>query len=229
MNLNAISKLLVTASLCWLMLGTTAFAQTTYDVPTNSSFKSYMSYKAITDESSKQYKLQQQCTANELGLRVYNGYYTVAVGTGFHADIGDYIDVELSTGNVLHCIVGEMKQDKHTKADNIQCANGNVVEFIIDPSVLDSAVKSGGDISAFEGFEGDVTKVTVAESTDLETSNVSSQTENYLIIGKYATDLPTGETLFTIEYACGSDFNSIICSEDFYNEVEVGKSIVSLK
>lgn len=229
MNLKTISKMFVTASLCWCLCGMSAFAQTTYDVPANSSFKSYMGYKAITNESSKQYKLQQQCTTNELGLRVYNGYYTVAVGTGFQADVGDYIDVELSTGNVLHCIIGEMKRNRDTNADNIQCSNGNVIEFIVDTDVLDREVLSRGDISVIEGFEGDVTRVTVAESTDLETSNVSDQTATYLIIGKYATDLPTGEKLFTIEYACGSDFNSIICSEDFYNEVEVGKSIVSLK
>ena len=58
-----------------------------------------MDYRTITSVSSRQYKLQSMCETNENGLRTYNGYYTVAVGSGFGVTVGDYIDVQLSTGN----------------------------------------------------------------------------------------------------------------------------------
>lgn len=234
---KAISKM-VTCSLALALLFTIpAQAQLSYDVPTNSSFKSYMGYKAITNKSSMAYKLQKCSVTTQEGLRTYNGYYTVAVGSGFNVTVGDYIDVLLSTGNVLHCIVGDMKQDIHTDSSNMQASNGNVIEFIVDTSVLNVDAKQQGDISVISGFEGYVVSVTTFDNQDTvqlnwedyQTETVTSDaTFEYLIVDKCSTPMPNGETLYTIEYAFGNDFNSVMCTETYYNSVEVGSTVMSL-
>ena len=230
MNLKAITKYVASVLFCSMLIGTTVHAGRIYDVPTNSSFKSYMSVETITSVNSRQYKLQQQCVTNELGLRVYNGYYTIAIGTGFNASVGDYVNVTLSSGNVLHCIVGDIKQARHTDPSGKQASNGNVVEFIVDVPSLSSEVRSQGNVSYYEGFEGDVVSIEVVDSTMInQDDNVQQQSQKYLVVDKYCTDLPSGEKLYTVEYAYGSDFNSIICSEEYYSTVEVGTTVISLK
>lgn len=145
-------------------------AQVVHDVPDQSSFKTFMSYRTIKNRTTKQYELQQDCTTSPEGLRTYNGYYTVALGTGFDADVGDYVDVELSSGNTLHCVVGDIKQDCHTDKTNKQVEqNGNVVEFIVDTKKLDPDVKKTGDISnVSEQFQGDVENIVVYEEEDIK-------------------------------------------------------------
>lgn len=233
MCLKAISKFLCLTVLCCLSVCYKAEAKEVYDVPTNSSFKAYMSYKAITNEGSRQYKLQQNCVTDDNGLRTYNGYYTIALGNGFGIKVGDYVDVLLDNRRTLHCVVGDVKQNIHTDATNMQVAhNGNVVEFIVDTEVLDDTVKARGDISLIEGFEGEVVKITVFDDSDtssLSWERINTKTScdaKYLILAKYETPLPTGESLYTVEYSFGNDFNSIICSKDFYNSVSVGSSVV---
>lgn len=235
MCLKAISKFLCLLFMCFFTLSIDVEAKEVYDVPTNSSFKAYMSYEAITDSNSKQYKLQQNCVTDNNGLRTYNGYYTIALGNGFNIKVGDYVDVVLQDRSVLRCVVGDVKQNAHTDASNKQVAhNGNVVEFIVDTDVLDSDALRSGDISSIKGFEGEVISITVYSDNDVKSLNwekVCTTTDSqlsYLILAKYETPLPSGESLYTVEYAFGNDFNSIICSEDFYNEVEVGSSVVNL-
>ena len=151
-----------------LLVPVSCNAQVIHNAPDQSSFKTFMSYKAIKNRTTKQYELQQDCTTSPEGLRTYNGYYAVALGTGFNAEVGDYVDVELSSGNTLHCVVGDIKQDCHTDKTNKQVEqNGNVVEFIVDTKKLDPDVKKTGDISnVSEQFQGDVENIVVYEEED---------------------------------------------------------------
>lgn len=208
------------------------------DTPANSSFKSYMDYRAITNTRSKQYAIQRACETDENGLRTYNGHYTVAVGSGFGATVGDYIDVKLETGVVLHCIVGDMKQDRHTGDDNIQVThNGNIVEFIVNANQLNSAARSSGSIEDIAGFEGDVASVTVLGSASIGDEEIAEEdaiyytpfTPNYLVLAKSSVSLDNGETLFAIDYLLDGTCNSIVCTEDFYDLVYVGDVLESLE
>lgn len=149
-----------------LSVGRETEAATRYDTPTNSEFKAYMDYRAITSKNSKQWKLQQQATTDENGLRVLDGRYLVAIGSGFNAPVGTYIDVYLVNGNILNCIVGEWKQDRHTDAKNMQAPNGNIVEFIVDKSALESHVRTGGTISKIDGFESGVKYIVVFDEDE---------------------------------------------------------------
>ncbi len=127
------------------------------DVPVDNSFKSYMSYRAITNTASDQYAFQQQCVTDHNGLRVYNGRYCIAVGTYYTNEVGVNIDVVMQNGTVIPCVTGDIKSDTHTDVTNRQIpVNGNVVEFIVDTAVLPNSVRVSGDVSAIPGFDGEI-------------------------------------------------------------------------
>lgn len=122
----------------------------------DTSMKTYMDYRAITDTHSVQYEMQQDCYTDENGLRRYKegDEYVVAVGSPI-AEVGDYITVELDTGEVLDCIVGDSKGDRWYHL----CGKGhNVVEFIVDTESLDPDAKRVGDVSCVVG-DGNVKKI----------------------------------------------------------------------
>ena len=136
-----------------------------YTVPKTSGFKSYMPYTAITSKSSPQYKLQQQCHTGLYGIRVKDGRYCVAIGTGFNADVGTYFDLILANGTVIPCIVADIKADKHTDSNNmVTKASGCLTEFVIDSSKLNKNAKCMGDMSyCCDKWNSRVEKVRVYE------------------------------------------------------------------
>lgn len=124
-----------------------------YDIPEYEGFKSWMSYKKITDTSSKQYKLQQIASTGFGGVRVVDSRMCVAIGTAFNADIGTYIDLILEDGFIIPCIVADIKNPKHTDANNVFTITGKnkkticCTEFIVDPDKLNANAKKTGNIS----------------------------------------------------------------------------------
>lgn len=134
-------------------------------VPSNNSFKSYMSYKAITMKSSPQYKLQQTAYTDMYGLRMVNGRYCIALGTYYTSTIGAKVDVVMANGSILKCIVGDIKANKDTDSQNIKAQDGSVVEFIIDSSALHPMARRMGNISyAAEKFSGEITEIRVYQN-----------------------------------------------------------------
>lgn len=123
------------------------------------AFKAYMDKDAITAKGSPQYKLKSQCTLNEQGVACVDGRMLVAVGTGHDAPVGSNIDVYLTTGKVLKCKVGDIKQNRHTDASNKICSgNGSIIEFLVETSCMNSKAKQMGDMS-YAGYEGGITKI----------------------------------------------------------------------
>ena len=124
-----------------------------YDIPKYEGFKSWMSYKAITSRSSKQYKLQVIASTGYAGIRTVNNRYCVAIGTAFDASIGTYIDLILEDGFVIPCIVADIKSPKHTDANNVFTITGKTkkticcTEFVIDPEKLNVNAMESGNIS----------------------------------------------------------------------------------
>lgn len=143
-----------------------AYNLISYDVPEGATyFKTYMGYKAITDKSSEQYKLQQEAYTDEYGLRKIDDYYLVAIGSYYSTTIGDKFVVYLEGGNRIKVIVGDFKDDAHTndthQYKSIYDMDGNfisknVIGFIVDTSALDKTAKKLGDVSAIEGLNGNV-------------------------------------------------------------------------
>lgn len=125
--------------------------------------KSLESHTAITNRSSLQYRLQQKAATDELGLRKYKKRYMVAVGTYFNAPVGAKIDVYLSGGGKLKCIVGDIKSDLDTIGGLTQKDDGSVVEFIVEWRRVERNCKRIGSMHALEEFDGYVEKIIVYE------------------------------------------------------------------
>lgn len=123
------------------------------------SFKTYMDYKKITDKSSKQWHLQQLAYTDSEGFRKFNDSYLVAVGTYYADEVGKEFRVTLDSGIVFHAMVGDIKQDIHTDANNQYVTmNGNIMEFIVDVDKLDELTRKLGDVSN-SGLEGSIIKI----------------------------------------------------------------------
>lgn len=113
-------------------------------------FKSYMSYESIKDETSKQYELREKYAyTGEYGIRQINERFCVAVGTYFDMEIGTYFDLILENGTIIPCVLGDVKDEKHTLSDNITTAkNLCVSEFIVDEKYLPYKVKNNEETSS---------------------------------------------------------------------------------
>lgn len=158
---------IVFTSLCVATRHTSTYASTVYKLPDNNGFKAYMDYRAITNTASKQYQLAKKCKTDSNGLRTYDDRYAVAIGQGYGAHIGSYIDAKLDTGVTIQCIVGDFKgTDITDKEMHIDINNGSVLEFIVDTPALDSKVKLSGTISTIKGFNGSVKEITVYEDSE---------------------------------------------------------------
>lgn len=132
-----------------------------YALPTQTkgSFKTFMDYRTITDETSKQYALQRLATTDENGLRRFNNRYIVAMGTYYSHSVGKEFVLTLDNSHEIAVIVGDIKQDEHTDVNNqYTTLSGNVVEFIVDEDKLPSKVLRMGDVSSL-GLSGNITRI----------------------------------------------------------------------
>lgn len=121
---------------------------TDYSMPVTNGFKSFMTYRAITAIQSPQYQLQSMSYTGKYGIRQVNDRYCVALGTAFNIKIGTYFDMILNNGEVIPCILGDIKADRDTDMQNITTLNnGCASEFIVDIGSLNSNAKINGDIS----------------------------------------------------------------------------------
>ena len=118
------------------------------NVPYYSGTKTWMAYTSITMKSSPQYKLQQIAYTGDMGIRMYDGRYCIAVGTGVTSNIGTYVDVVLENGTIINCIIGDIKSNAHTNSANLITVHSDCCsEFIVDRSSMNSAAKRMGDFS----------------------------------------------------------------------------------
>lgn len=119
-----------------------------YIAPSGHHPKTYMDWDCITSPSSKQYKMKQQSYIGNYGLVMYQGRYSVALGSGFIKSVGTKFDLILANGTVIPCIAGDMKANIHTDASNkITAHDGSIAEFIVNTSSLTSKARKMGDIS----------------------------------------------------------------------------------
>lgn len=131
-------------------------------------FKAYMSYKAITNTNSDQYKIQQSAWTDENGLRRYGDDYLVAVGTYYSDTCYTRFLVEFDTGEEITVMVGDIKQDRHTDSKNMynsvtdsagKFISANVLEFIVDTSVLNRKAKNLGSVHCIDGLGGNIVSI----------------------------------------------------------------------
>lgn len=127
---------------------------------TKRDFKSFMPYNAITDRTSRQWALQQVATTNEDGVRCIDGLPMIAIGTGWGPWVGDKVLVVCENGNSFLAIVGDIKANAHTDAENkTTTANGCRCEFIVDLSKLNDHTKQLGNMVTFDEYAGYVVSI----------------------------------------------------------------------
>lgn len=107
-----------------------------YPITDGNTTKTVLPYRAF-GKNTNQAKLQALCQTNEVGLRVYDGRFTIAIGTYFNTAIGQYFDLVLENGTVIPCIMGDLKADIHTDSRGLFTeASGCMTEFIVDRTYL---------------------------------------------------------------------------------------------
>lgn len=139
-------------------------------VPPNKTFKSYMDAKHITDKTSDQYKLKSQYSLDyNTGIYMINERYACALGSYYTEEIGTEFDIIMQSGNVIPCILADLKDDKHTDRYNqYTVANNSVVEFVVNEKVLVPLITTqwgnSGDVSLVNDlFVGEIDYIRIYE------------------------------------------------------------------
>lgn len=116
----------------------------------NATFKSYMDYRAITDVSSPHYALVRDALVNDYGILLKEGRLVVAMANQY-GDVGQKLDITLSTGNKLKVILGDIKGTQCTHQD------GSMLEFIIDSTKVTKKQLSLGNYDNV--YQGSIIKI----------------------------------------------------------------------
>ena len=134
----------------------------------DTSFKAYMDYSCITDDTTMQWELQQKAYTDEYGLRKIGTDYCVAVGSYYSETIGERFKITLDNDNEFTVVISDLKKDEHTDLSNryspVYDENGefysaNVLEFIVDINQLHSMVTTLGTVSYYDEFEGNIVSI----------------------------------------------------------------------
>ena len=134
----------------------------------DTSFKAYMDYSCITDDTTMQWELQQKAYTNEYGLRKIGTDYCVAVGSYYSETVGERFKITLDNDNEFTVIISDLKKDEHTDSSNryspVYDENGefysaNVLEFIVDTNQLHSMVTTLGTVSYYDEFKGNIVSI----------------------------------------------------------------------
>lgn len=134
-------------------------------------YKPWARHTAVTNKKSRQYKLEQVATTDDLGRRIVkdpNGEFRYLVALpvywagGTEQDIGRCVDITMVNGAVLKCVLADVKKIENSQNGEGKYGEaGEIIEVICEQSKLIAAVRNGGDASKFgKDWEGDVKSIT---------------------------------------------------------------------
>ena len=135
------------------------------NIPTNVKFCT--DYRCYNIEGTPHLKMQNLSYTDELGCRRFNDDYCVALGSFYSERIGDRFEVTLDSGRIFTVITGDMKADCDTDPNNMYgpCINydfepsANVLEFIIDDTVVSDDMYNYGSLDYHEEFKGNIVRM----------------------------------------------------------------------
>jgi len=98
-------------------------------------WKAYMDYRCLTNRSSTQFSLQQNCWTDSQGIRRCGDDVCIALGTFYTRGVGERFMITLSSGYEFAAIIADVKADAHTDATNRYNrrpdGSASMIEFII--------------------------------------------------------------------------------------------------
>lgn len=136
----------------------------------NSSFKTYMDYRAITNKNSNQYKFMKRwgwvdsegfmrCDG-ERDLGITDDYYLIALGSYYGTEIGAKYRITTNTGRVFYGVLADCKANRHTNSTNQYGINSkDVVEFLVDTRKLNKSVRYHGTANVYMPLNGSIAKI----------------------------------------------------------------------
>lgn len=133
-------------------------------IPTN--VKTYTDYHCYNIDGSAQKYIQDNALTDEYGIRMFDGYYCIALGSAY-GDVGDVFIVELSNGISFSIIMADEKADEDTDSTNRYhpCPNylgedrACVIEFIVDENKIPENVSIYGSFDYCELFHGNIKRI----------------------------------------------------------------------
>lgn len=167
--LICIAMSILTLSIC-STVPASAVTYTSFGVPNiNTSFKTYMDYRTITNKASTQYQLIQEwawadyegfmrCNG-ERDLGVDDDYYLIALGSYYGSTIGTKYKITTDTGAMFYGILADQKDDRDTDSTNRYSYNNDVVEFLVDTRTLNKDVKVMGSANVYMPLNGSITEI----------------------------------------------------------------------
>lgn len=112
-------------------------AGTTIEIPEGmGTTHTYMGWRTITSRTSLQYQLREQSGEHydSEGFGIIDGRYVIACTT-LYGQVGDYVDFYRENGDVLHCVIGDIKNQNDPGCNQYGHQNGErVVEFVVQYS-----------------------------------------------------------------------------------------------
>jgi hypothetical protein len=167
--LTILTTLIITTSLFIPASALTA-KYTSLGVPSgNTSFKTWMSYKAVTSTRSPQYKFIHKWgwrddqgfmrCSGERDLGITDDYYLIALGSYYGRTIGTKYKITTDTGRVFYGALADMKADRHTNATHQFARNRDVVEFLVDTPYLNREVRRAGNANVYMPLNGKIAKI----------------------------------------------------------------------
>lgn len=150
---------MITGTVTKLVLATLITVSSSSWAVTGGDFKCYEDYRCITDTSSPQYEIQLHSWTDDNGLRRYESYYCVALGSAYGSTIGDKYIITLSTGQQFAAILADQKADRDTVDGHTRDRSGAVVEFIVETGALPYEVRQSGSVSSIPLFDGEVREI----------------------------------------------------------------------
>jgi len=123
-------------------------------VCSTNTFKSWMSFRAITSPSSRQYKLQSIAKTNAItGQRTVGDYIMVAM-SGEYGPVGNRYVITFLDESAIKVIIGDIKHEGCTSS-----GDNSMIEFIVDPKLLPKSIRTSGNYNSI--YKGRI--VTIAE------------------------------------------------------------------
>lgn len=167
---------ILTATIIIMITSTiTAMAVTPRYIPlgvpaVNTSWKTWMDQKYISDRSSAQYKLLRNwmwmdsngfCRiSGERDLGITDDYYCVAMGSYYGITMGTKYRVTTDTGRVFYAIQSEAKGTSELNSTRqYGAANKDIFEFLINYDTLMKSVKKAGNANVYSPLNGSIIKI----------------------------------------------------------------------